>query len=622
MQSSQLVPFPSEPHIAPAAGSAEPMRLLGSGEVQGLISKGGTACVYEIYNEQLDVTRAVKLLDADQQPEAFERFDTEIKLSAKLDHPNIIKIFSVGRWHEQPFIEMERLQGETLQQWLIQRGAFPLKVVLAIALQIAEALHYAHSHHYSLYGKEYVGVVHRDLKPANVMVCKSGSVKIMDFGIAKPAEASLHTSAGNVVGTMQYLAPEQLEGTEVDHRADVYAFGLVLYEMFTGKTAFDGGNLAHLVTKKLAGEFVPLTHYKCEIPAKLLNLTNRCLQTDQSRRPPSMLPIVKHLQRLCEHHGCPDPKLVIAQWLSQAQSRRIEIKARGTSLFSAQSLVILLPALAGVALLVLALGYLGFTPWVANEPEAVSATDPLNKPAPLAPVPKGPAEQTASAPTEQPLNSASPAPPKVAPKAPPEKKVTAVQKQVRVEPKPRPAPVQKVPPKPSAKQLVAQLEQYMQQKKYLSAREVFLSLPQPMQAAAHGVLQEIRISSALSHSERVETLLLTNDLFEGEFLLEKALYFFKNNNIRFTEKYLQKAFASRPLLLSPDEFSQRKHHYAAMIYSATFGKTHQEADKQRAIEHWQQLAVLLEQTPSHPLNKVLRAELQKLGIAAAVVAGK
>ena len=201
---------------------------MGSGTITSLISRGGTALVYEIWNSELEMKRAVKLLHPDHLDESLERFETEIKITAKLRHPNIVEIYAVGKWHDLPYIEMERIDGDTIEDLLRRVGALPIEVCTAIGIMVARALYHAHNHKYMIYGKEYHGIIHRDLKPANIMVDRDGSVKLMDFGIAKPVAASARTMEGVVFGTMQYLSPEQLQSGDVDARSDIYSFGAVL----------------------------------------------------------------------------------------------------------------------------------------------------------------------------------------------------------------------------------------------------------------------------------------------------------------------------------------------------------------------------------------------------------
>ncbi|HEX7509984.1 MAG TPA: serine/threonine-protein kinase, partial [Chitinivibrionales bacterium] len=215
----------------------EPL-VLGSGTIVGLLGTGGMARVYKIWNEKLEVFRAVKILIPTQQGDLRNRFETEAKITAKLHHPNIVEIYNVGDWQNLPYLEMELIDGKSLEAIIHATGKLPPQVCSAISIFVIRALAYAHGQEFLIYGKTYQGIIHRDLKPANIMISSQGALKLMDFGIARPTEASLHTVEGNIVGTMQYLSPEQLDGIDVDHRADLYAFGAILYEMLTGTKTF------------------------------------------------------------------------------------------------------------------------------------------------------------------------------------------------------------------------------------------------------------------------------------------------------------------------------------------------------------------------------------------------
>ena len=155
-----------------------------------------------------EMGRAVKLLHPNYTAESKQRFETEVKITAKLNHPNIVEIHSVGDWNNLPYIEMEKIDGQTIEKLVVDRGGLPVEVCTSIGIMVCRALCYAHSHVYTLYGKEYRGIIHRDLKPNNIMVTKAGTVKLMDFGIAKPVEASLHTTdSTSVMGAPYNICP-------------------------------------------------------------------------------------------------------------------------------------------------------------------------------------------------------------------------------------------------------------------------------------------------------------------------------------------------------------------------------------------------------------------------------
>src|SRR4029453_13274654 len=235
---------------------------LGPYEIQSAIGAGGMGEVYKARDTRLDRTVAIKVLpeSLSPAPQFRERFDREGRSISQLDHPHICALYDVGQQDGTSFLVMQYLEGETLEARL-KKGALPLDQALQVPIQIAGALDKAHR----------VGIVHRDLKPGNVMLTKGGA-KLLDFGLAKANAASPTpvgfsmlpttppglTAQGTILGTFQYMAPEQLEGHEADARTDIFAFGAMVYEMITGRKAFEGKSQASLITAIMASQPPPL----------------------------------------------------------------------------------------------------------------------------------------------------------------------------------------------------------------------------------------------------------------------------------------------------------------------------------------------------------------------------
>jgi serine/threonine-protein kinase len=244
--------------------------------------------VYKARDTRLDRTVAIKVLPTHlaDRAELRERFEREAKTIASLNHPHICTLYDTGHQDGVDFLVMEYIEGETLAQRL-QRGALPIQQVLQYAIEIADALDKAHRK----------GITHRDLKPGNIMLTKSGS-KLLDFGLAKlrqeaaPAtpESQLVTMKGGVtgegtiLGTLQYMAPEQVEAKEVDARTDIFAFGVVVYEMATGKKAFEGKSQASLMAKILETDPPPMASLTPMTPVSLDRVVKRCLAKDPDDR--------------------------------------------------------------------------------------------------------------------------------------------------------------------------------------------------------------------------------------------------------------------------------------------------------------------------------------------------
>lgn len=311
----ESVPLPLAPDQSDKLQSDQKKITMGSGTITRRISAGGMAIIYEIWNQELEVTRAVKLLRPDHTQESAERFQTEMKISAKLHHPNIIEIYAVGKWNSLPYIEMERIDGYTLEKVIAHAGSLPLEVCTSVAIMVGRALNYAHNQLYVLYGKNYKGIIHRDLKPSNVMITKRGTVKLMDFGIAKPVTASIHTCTDVVIGTLQYLAPEQLQGEDADFRSDLYSLGTVIYEMLTGKQAFPEAGLAKLVPSKLDNTYIPLEMYKKKIPRNLREIVHKSLRLEPNKRYQSTLELLRALGKVHKKLTNLSPEQVMAKYM-------------------------------------------------------------------------------------------------------------------------------------------------------------------------------------------------------------------------------------------------------------------------------------------------------------------
>jgi len=246
--------------------------------------------VYKARDTRLERTVAVKVLPQhlSSSPEVRQRFEREAKTVSQLSHPHICALYDVGREGETEYLVMEYLEGETLAARLT-RGPIAVEQVLRFGVEIADALDKAHRQ----------GIVHRDLKPGNVMLTKSG-VKLLDFGLAKVMEPSAQpsvltslptamggpnlTQEGTILGTFQYMAPEQLEGGEADARSDIFAFGAVLYEMATGKKAFSGGSQASLISAIMKEDPAPISTLQPMSPAALDRVVRTCLAKDPDER--------------------------------------------------------------------------------------------------------------------------------------------------------------------------------------------------------------------------------------------------------------------------------------------------------------------------------------------------
>jgi serine/threonine protein kinase len=261
---------------------------LGHYDITTHLGSGGMGDVYQATDTKLGRSVAIKFL-----PEAFShdtervaRFQREARVLASLNHSNIAAIYGVKEIDTRHFLVMELVSGETLAD-RIKRGAIPIEEALPIATQIADALEEAHEK----------GIIHRDLKPANIKLMPDGKVKVLDFGLAKayerehanaalsnsPTISMAATNAGMILVTVSYMSPEQAKGRPVDRRTDIFAFGCVLYEMLTGKRAFDGEDVAEILSAVLKTE-PDRSMLPTATPPGIQKLLLRCLQKNPSNR--------------------------------------------------------------------------------------------------------------------------------------------------------------------------------------------------------------------------------------------------------------------------------------------------------------------------------------------------
>ena len=250
-------------------------RTIAHYKITETLGEGGMGVVYKAEDTKLERTVALKFLAAHllNDDEAKARFLREAKAAAGLHHPNICPVYEISEAEGKTFISMAFIEGESLEP-RIERGPLPLKEALDIGRQIAEGLEAAHDK----------GVVHRDIKPANVMVDAKGRATIMDFGLARLTEASRLTKANQTMGTVAYMSPEQAQGMEVDHRSDLWALGVVLYEMVRGQRPFQGEYDQALLFEIVHQEPEPLTGVRAGVPMELEFIAGKCLAKDPKDR--------------------------------------------------------------------------------------------------------------------------------------------------------------------------------------------------------------------------------------------------------------------------------------------------------------------------------------------------
>ena len=280
-----------------------PGSKLGHYEILAPIGVGGMGEVYRSRDSRLhrDVALKIILRESSRDSERIRRFEQEARAAGTLSHPNVCAIYDLGTHEGSPFVVMELLEGETFRQ-VLQSGAVPLRKALGYLAQAAEGLAAAHAK----------GIVHRDLKPENLFVTREGRVKVLDFGLAKLTAAEVSapipmgdttplntmTSPGAILGTTAYLSPEQIRGESADARADIFALGIVLYEMLTGRRPFDGRSSADVMSAILNQDAPELSTLCPAAPPQLAWLVRRCLAKIPDRRVQTSLDVRNELEDL------------------------------------------------------------------------------------------------------------------------------------------------------------------------------------------------------------------------------------------------------------------------------------------------------------------------------------
>jgi serine/threonine protein kinase/Tol biopolymer transport system component len=327
---------------------------LGPYEIQSPVGTGGMGEVYRATDTRLDRRVAIKVLAShlSSSPELKQRMEREARAISSLNHPHICHLYDIGSQDGTDYLVMEFLEGETLAERL-RRGAMPLNEVFSVGIAVAEALAVAHRS----------GIVHRDLKPGNIMLTQSGA-KLMDFGLAKPlgmqasasgsasasapsftAAATLSgpsplsplTTAGTIIGTIQYMSPEQIEGKEADARSDIFAFGTVLYEMATGKRPFEGKSQISLASSILEKDPEPISAIKPSTPPAFEHVLTTCLQKNPEDRFQTAHDIKLDLQWIAAERSSP---VAVA-------SRQAPSKTRGLGWAIAMVIAVVLALVAG-----------------------------------------------------------------------------------------------------------------------------------------------------------------------------------------------------------------------------------------------------------------------------------
>ncbi len=582
---------------------------LGSGTITSILGKGGMANVYEIWNSDLEVYRAVKLIHPTCTDTEKERFDTEIKITAKLHHPYIVEIHGVGKWNGLSYLEMEKIEGVTLKEIIRDRGALPVAVCTAIGIMICEALQYAHSQEYIIYGNKYQGIIHRDLKPSNIMLCKDGIVKLMDFGIARPTDASFHTMDGTVVGTIHYLPPEQLKGEDLDVRTDIYALTATFYEIMTGFRAFPENNLSKLMAEKSKNYYKPLTEFDIKIPGEFKHIIHKCMHHNPEKRLPTVEALLKKLEKI--HHSMTkeSPRQVIKNLVNSRSYEKIVITPR-SHIFrnSAIAACIIL----GISISIPIIGRV--VKFVQIRISTQSASSDKNKES---------LDKDALAEYRNQIDEAN--------------KVEIGEKKIEIAFKTVTRPTSQIDDKiektdKNAEEIVEKtfidslLETYgtndllevmakaNRLKNFSDILRIYTELlPDNAKTIKNTLLYRLHALVGLKKQNELKTFLSTHPIEDGEYFLEKAKSAFEIKNLNETEEYLTLSLRTPSEYLDRNTLKQEVCYYRALCSTERFDADPSEGNYKNTLGTWHQLKAEMKNDQQHFYYKKAISEMQRIG---------
>src|SRR6266446_3899783 len=263
--------------VAAAGDDVEKGRVLaGRYEILQLLGRGGMGAVYKARDTELDRIVALKLIRPElaRNPEILRRFKQELILARQVTHKNVIRIFDLGQSDGIKFITMDFVEGQNLRELLLERGKFPAEQAARVMLQICRALEAAHTE----------GVIHRDLKPQNVMLSPDGRVYVMDFGIARSAYLPGMTQTGALIGTPEYMSPEQARGEKLTERSDLFSLGVIFYELLTGKSPYHSDTPLATLWKRMTEKVTPPVVLDPTVPQALSNIVVKALEIEPKNR--------------------------------------------------------------------------------------------------------------------------------------------------------------------------------------------------------------------------------------------------------------------------------------------------------------------------------------------------
>jgi TonB family protein len=355
LQPSKEIPV-TETIVTPKEELTRGTTLAGRYEIIEELGKGGMGKVYRVEDKKIKGEIALKLIKPEiaSDKKIIERFNNELKMARMISHRNVCRMFDLGEEKGAHYITMEYVRGEDLKSMIRMSGQLGVGTTINIAKQVCEGLAEAHR----------LGVVHRDLKPQNIMIDKEGNVRIMDFGIARSLKAKGITGAGVIIGTPEYMSPEQVEGKEAGQRSDIYSLGVILYEMVTGRVPFEGDTPLSVAIKQKTETPEDPRKLNSQIPEDLSRVLLRCMEKDKEKRYQSSGEVLSELEKIKK--GIPTTEKVI-------QKRKPITSKEITVTFGLKKLFV--PTLVVIVLLIVAV--LFWQPWSQKETVPITSDRPL-----------------------------------------------------------------------------------------------------------------------------------------------------------------------------------------------------------------------------------------------------
>jgi hypothetical protein len=576
-------PPPRTHHLAIMPDGNKPVAL-GSGVITSILGEGGAAVVYEIWIEQLGIKRAVKMLKPSAIREISNLFESEMKLTAQLRHPNIVEIHTVGVWENLPYIEMEKIDGSSLRRLIIHHGALPLEVCTAIGIVICEVLEFVHNQEFVYNGAKHRGILHHDLKPENIMLTHKGNLKLMDFGISTPGTMSGNIIPGKLVGSLHYLSPEVLEGKNIDKRSDIFSFGCILYNCITGVKAFSESRVRELVEQRYSNNYVPVNTLRKGVPAKLRNLLDRCLKTNPDDRYADTGSIAKALKKIHRNLTRLSAAETLVAFMRMPDKNNLARfrKNRTLNFAMAVSLTLLLTTVAVVV-------FLHRTPKlpVAPPPAIVEVVKAVPMPA---------KEHTSQLPAKQPspqLPTMSPSPQL------PNKSLAVQRKRVRMgwnaPLKTDVAEVTNKPPTPivnsslipnTPQDPLAALKLAAVAQKYGEVLSIYATLSPDLASRKSAIIFRLQALVALKYTNAALAVTNQTTVEDAEFYLLKARVLYENGDYRSAFASLRRCSSLPTEFIDRETLTRESQYYTALCLSSFYDEDQSDASRQKALNCW------------------------------------